>query len=152
MKKVCIALDYTPLSAKVAETGYSFAKAIGAEVTLIHVITDAAFYNAYCVPNMGYNPILTPSDPLGVDDVEDVAEEFLSTAISRLSDQGVNKVILEGSTADAILEFASENHMDLIVLGTHGHSGLEHLLLGNTAGRIVKYSTIPLLIVPTGNS
>jgi nucleotide-binding universal stress UspA family protein len=47
IKKVLIALDFDPTAQKVAETGFSLAQAIGAEVTLLHVISDPLHYNAY---------------------------------------------------------------------------------------------------------
>lgn len=149
MKKVCIALDYNPLAEKVAETGYAYAKALGAETTLVHVLTDASYYAIDYDPIMGFNGFLTESNlELGAD-IEQGAQNFLSATAQHLNNRNVKTAVLEGEAADAILDYAKEYKMDLIVMGTHGHSGLKHLLMGNTAARIVKHSQVPLLIVPT---
>ena len=54
MKKICIALDYNPSAEKVAKTGYAYAQALGAETSLVHVISDAAFYAMEYEPFIGY--------------------------------------------------------------------------------------------------
>ncbi len=134
MKKICIALDYTPLAEKVAATGYALARAIGAEVTLVHVITDVTYSDAFCVPNMGYNLDLFHDKAPLYEEVEHGAEDFLNATVLSLRDQQIKKVVLEGPTADAILNYATEHHMDLIVMGTHGHSGLESFIDGQYRG------------------
>lgn len=149
MKKICVALDYTPLARKVAKTGHDLARALGAEVTLVHVIADAAYYAVDYAPIMGSDGFLGESGSELTKTIEQEAENFLSAASENLHDKFIKKAVLEGPTADAIMEYASEYRMDLLVIGTHGHSGLEHLLMGNTAGRIVRHSTIPILLVPT---
>lgn len=149
MKKVCIALDYTPFAKKVAETGFAYAKALGAETTLVHVLTEAAYYALDYVPISGYNAMLEEGRQHRLKEVQGQAQKFLSDLVLNLKDGIIKTSILEGHTADAILDFVNENKMDLIVLGTHGHSGLEKLLMGNTAARIVRHSRIPLLLVPS---
>ena len=54
MKKVLIALDYNPCAQKVAETGYVYAEAMNAEISIIHAITDIAYYNMEYKPIMGF--------------------------------------------------------------------------------------------------
>ena len=62
MKKVLIALDYNPTAQKVAETGFSMAKAMNAEVTLLHVISDLVYYSsAEYSPIMGFTGIMERS-------------------------------------------------------------------------------------------
>jgi phosphomannomutase len=59
MKKVLIALDYNPTAQKVAEAGFSMAKAMGAEVVLLHVVTDPVYYSsAEYSPIMGFSGYL----------------------------------------------------------------------------------------------
>jgi nucleotide-binding universal stress UspA family protein len=59
MKKICIALDTTPSAQKIAELGYAYAKALNAEVTLVHVVNDMTYYNMNYDPIMGYSGFLT---------------------------------------------------------------------------------------------
>jgi nucleotide-binding universal stress UspA family protein len=61
MKNILIALDYDPSAEKIAEAGYALAKAIGAKVTLIHVIADSAYYSTLeYSPVMGYTGSVHP--------------------------------------------------------------------------------------------
>lgn len=53
----------------------------------------------------------------------------------------------EGEAFERILEFAEERHVDLIVMGTQGHTGVQHLLLGSTAERVVRLAKCPVLTI-----
>ena len=54
---------------------------------------------------------------------------------------------LGGKPADEILEFAADKAADLIVIGTHGHAGLERMLLGSVAEKVVRYARCPVVCV-----
>ena len=70
MKKVLIALDYDPTAQKVAEAGFSLAKTMGAEVILLHVISDPVYYSSTeYSPIMGFTGFMN-MDPLQLDSVE----------------------------------------------------------------------------------
>lgn len=152
MKKICIALDYNPSAEKVAETGYAYAKALGSVTVLAHVITDLAYHNMDYSPIMGYEyPINTGGINMATEIVH-VAENFLSAAAEHLGGKGIKTEVLEGKineTAEIILEFCKTNFIDLLVIGTHSHSVLENVLMGNTAVKVVRHTKIPLLVVPT---
>ncbi len=149
MKRVCIALDYTPLAEKVARTGHAYARALGAEITLVHVVTDVAYYMVDYDPIMGFEGGEIPDIPGLEVAIYQYAENFLTAVATHLKDSTVKTAVLVGSSADAILVYMTDNSMDLIVLGTHGNSGLEQLLMGNTAARVVRFTKVPVLLVPT---
>jgi len=149
MKKICIALDTSPSAEKVAELGYKYAKAIDAEVTLVHVINDASYYTMNYDPIMGYAGFLTSNTFEMIEGLRSESENFLNASVKHLKDDNIKTAVLDGDTSDAILEFANEWEADLIVMGTHSRSGLANLLMGSNAVDVVKHSKIPLLIVPT---
>lgn len=149
MKKICIALDTSPSAEKVAELGYSYAKALNAEVTLIHVINDVSYYTMNYDPIMGYAGFLTTNTLELVEGLKKEAEKFLASSGKHLKDDAIKTAVLEGSPADAILEFATTWNADLIILGTHSRSGLANLIMGSIAIEVVKSSQIPILIIPT---
>jgi nucleotide-binding universal stress UspA family protein len=60
---------------------------------------------------------------------------------------GAQPLIREGPARSTIIEVASEVEADLIVMGTHGHTGLTHLLIGSVAEHVVRHSRIPVLTV-----
>ncbi len=151
MKKICIALDYNPSAEKVAQTGYAYAKALGSETILAHVTSDLAYYNLDYSPIMGY---IYPINTKGINiaaEISHVAENFLSAAAEHLGGKDIKTEVLNGipdNTAKTLLKFCETNLIDLLVIGTHGHSALENVLMGNTAVRVVRHTKIPLLVVP----
>ncbi|WP_288071318.1 universal stress protein [Hydrotalea sp.] len=150
MKKVLIALDYNPSAQLIAEKGYQLAKAMQADVCLIHVVADAGYYAVDYSPIMGFGGFNTANTIELVEKLKKQAGEFLSSAVKHLGDDKVKTFILEGNTADAILSYADEYNADIIVIGSHSHSGLDTLLLGNVPAKILKHTKKPLFIVPTG--
>lgn len=149
MKKVCIALDTSPSAEKVAKLGYECAKALNADVVLVHVIYDAAMYAYDYDPIMEYDGFLIQANMEVVDDLKKEASDFLKATARFLGEPDLRTKVLQGDTDDEILQFAKEWNADLLVLGTHSHSFMENILMGNIATKIVKHSKIPLLVVPT---
>lgn len=149
MKKICIALDTSPSAEKIAKIGYSYVEALKAEIILVHVVNDAAYYALDYDPIMGYDGFLIRSSIQMIDDLQKEAKKFLETTAKYLGEPDLQVKVLEGDAHNAILEFTKEWGADLLVLGTHSQSRMENLLLGNIAAKIVRHSEIPLLVIPT---
>lgn len=149
MKKICIALDYNPSAEKVAQTGYAYAKALRAEIHLVHVISDAVYYALDYSPFMGYESSFYETNFAVVEELNNGAQNFLAASAAHLEGKDIITKVLEGDTAQAILDYCKESHIDLLVIGTHSHSVLEDVIMGNSAVKIVRHTEIPLLVVPT---
>lgn len=154
VKKVLIALDYNPTAQKVAEIGYSFAKTMNAEVTLLHVVVDALYYTSgdYS-PVMGYtgfNDIAT-LPAINIDVLKDAAEKFLNETKKHLGDSTIKTLVMdmEGDNANAIMEAAGNIKADLIVMGSHSQRWLEKILIGSVTEEVLGKTDIPLFIIPT---
>jgi len=152
MKKVLIALDYHPTAQKVAELGFTFAKDLGAEVTLLHVISDPVYYSsAEYSPIMGFTGYLDAS-PFPTDTVEALKQaslEFLHKSRLHLKDENIKLRVEEGDLAKVILSTAKDIHADIIVMGSHGRRWLEEVLIGSATEEVLHHTTIPLFIIPT---
>ena len=152
MKKVLIAVDYDPSAQKIAETGYAFAKAMDAQVTLLHVTSDATYYST-----LNYSPIMGFDSFSNLDIVQtDIlnqlqkgAEDYLAKTRQALGDDTIEILIKDGDFGDSILDAAEEINADVIVLGTHSRSGWDKLLMGSVAEKILGKSKIPLFIIPS---
>lgn len=152
MNKILIALDYNPTAQKVAETGFSIAKSMNAEVVLLHIVTDPAFYSsAEYSPIMGFTGMVYSSE-LASDSVEGLKKasmKYLKKSKEHLGDDNIQIIVKEGDFADTILETAKEINADIIVVGSHSQKWLENILMGSVAEEILHKSTIPLFIIPT---
>ncbi len=152
IKKVLIALDYDKTALKVAETGYAMAKAMNAEATLLHVMSDPVYYSS--VEN---SPISGLKDTLGVDPLafdpdkmqKEVSQHFLEKIKSHLDDISIQTVLEEGDVAETILTKAKGLGIDVMVMGSHSHRWLEDLVLGSISAKVIRNTSIPVLIVPT---
>ncbi len=149
MKRILIAIDYNPNAERVAEMGYAVAKAMQAEVSIIHVITEPAFYALDYSPIMGYQGSYTNDNIALVEDIKKQAADFLDASVKHLGDANIKTRVLEGETAETILSYCKEWEADLIVMGSHSHRGLDRLLVSDIAADILKHSKIPLLAIPT---
>ncbi|MFH2143264.1 MAG: universal stress protein [Bacteroidota bacterium] len=151
-KKVLIALDYDPSAQKVAETGFSLAKSIGAEVVLIHVISDPLNYSLTGhITVMGFagypaTNILTTDD---IDDLKKTSQHFLDKSKLHLGDKNIKTIVKEGDIAEFILKSAEDMHADIIVIGSHSRKWLEDIVMGSVTEKVLHRTSLPLYIVPT---
>jgi nucleotide-binding universal stress UspA family protein len=74
-------------------------------------------------------------------------EQALDDVDAWADDVDVERVLLEGAPSTAIVDYATDEACDLIVMGTHGRGGIDRLLLGSVAERVVRTSSVPVLTV-----
>ncbi len=144
MKKVLIALDYDPTSKKVAEVGFTMAKAMGAEIVLVHVVVDLVAYSLTYL-NMG---------PLQMDsgiELKEASQQFLEKMKHYLGDMTIKTLIKESDFAECILETVKEEDIDILVMGSHSQKWLENIVIGSVTESVLKQITIPMFIIPTKN-
>jgi nucleotide-binding universal stress UspA family protein len=151
-ERILIALDYDPTAQKVAEAGYSLAKAMAAEIILLHVISDAVYYSSSeYSPMLGFEgyidmgPLQFNSD----DALKKVSRLFLDKSKRHLGDTNIQTQVKEGDFAESILKTAKDSHVDIIVMGSHSRKWLEEIVMGSVTEKVLRHSLIPLLIVPT---
>ncbi len=149
MKKILIALDFDPLAEKVAQTGYSIAKALGAEVQLLHVVDDPSVYSPIeYSPVMGFVGFTSPEMYNVADYLKNESRRFLEESRTHLGDENISINVAEGDFADSIITEAKAFGADLIVMGTHGRKGFDKMLMGNLADQVLHNSSIPVLAIP----
>jgi nucleotide-binding universal stress UspA family protein len=151
IKKVLIALDYDPTAQKVAETGFSLAESMKAEAILLHVIADATYYSALeysrIEGSMGFskNELLHLFD----DGLKKAMKHYLDKTKQHLGDETIKTLVKEGDFAESILKAAKDQHVDIIVMGSHSRRWLDEILVGSVTEKVLHQSSIPLFIIPT---
>lgn len=140
-KRILVPTDFTVFSRRAGEVAGALAKKFGAELNLFHVIEPFTY---------------SVSDTLQVADhykaLKTVAEPLLEEERKKLSKSGlrVRASLARGVPYREILKKARGIRADLIVLGTHGRTGVSHLLLGSVAERVVRTFPGPVLTVRGG--
>ena len=150
MKKVLIAIDYDPSAEKVADLGYALAKAMAADVILLHVIAEPSYYSSLeYSPIMGFTGFTDPHIPEMVEtELKKEALRFLNQSKQHLGGGSIKTVVAEGAFADTILKVAKDEAADIIVMGRHSRRGLSKILMGSVAEKVLHHSLMPLFIIP----
>jgi nucleotide-binding universal stress UspA family protein len=139
IQNILVPVDFSDCSRRAAEYAISLAKDVGATVTLEHV---------YSLPFTAY-PEGFARPPETLTRLGEQARESLERWKDGLKEPGVIKrTICEvGAPAQTIVDRAATDHFDLVVMGTHGRTGLTHLLVGSVAERVVRLAPCPVLTV-----
>jgi nucleotide-binding universal stress UspA family protein len=155
LEKVLIALDYDPTAQKVAEMGFAMAKAMNAEVMLMHVLTDVTYYSSLDYsPIMGYTGLMNLSqiELNNVDGLTKASNHFLDKTRQHLGDSNILTIVEEGDCAESIVKVAKKLHANIIVMGSHSKKWLENIIMGSVTEKVMQATSIPLFIVPTKKS
>ncbi|MDP1744152.1 MAG: universal stress protein [Bacteroidota bacterium] len=139
MKKLLIAIDNGPSSEKVSSKGFELAKQLNVEIALVSVVDTSVL-----ITDGGVTP--KEMADLIKNDYKKSQQLLIENVFKNYK---VWSFIEEGKPFEVILKVAEEWEADLIVLGTHGRTGLTHLLMGSVAEKVVRHSIKPLFIIPT---
>ena len=138
LKSVMVATDFSPLSEKAIDYAVMIAKQFGAKILIMHVL----------------DPItVTTTDALMFSDnseaLRKMAEEMMKNLADILKEKGVSieTALLKGAAASEIISKAAQAGVDVIIMGTHGRKGIEHLILGSVAEKVVRSATCPVMVV-----
>jgi nucleotide-binding universal stress UspA family protein len=144
--KILVPLDGSPLAECSLEHLKTVVQGQGApspQVILLRAVEPVSSNDAAALAQAGYM----------IADVEarkaDEAKEYLFKMVDRLSKDGIaaRDVVVFGRAAEAILDYAQKNGIDLIVMSSHGRSGISRFAFGSVSDRVVRHSTIPVLLV-----
>ena len=135
----------------------------GTELAMDHALDLAETYDATVhalfVVDTGYLYSGIEDSPVNWDavlsELEEDGKRAVNDAFEQAADRGIdlNRELLQSSNIHkAILEYAGENDVDLIVMGTHGRTGFDRYLLGSVTEKVVRTSKIPVLTVPMRGS
>lgn len=141
--RILCPVDFSEPSARALEYALALAERLGARVEVVHIFQFPAFAvedGAVALP------------PYLQEDLSQRLRERLEQFVIEKAGEGSNATahVLEGVPYLAIMEAAKGQ--DLIVMGTHGRSGLSHLLLGSVAERVVRGSEVPVLTIRSAGS
>jgi nucleotide-binding universal stress UspA family protein len=143
ISKILVPVDFSPHSDRAFDYAATIAQRFGARLGLIHVVDDpfiaGAWNSEVYVPNTGELLAALIAN----------AEQRLATLKESASALGLTAetAVITGRPAHAIVEHAKEGGFDLIVMGTHGRTGLSHIVMGSVAELVVRMAPCAVLTV-----
>jgi len=141
LENILYATDFSELSLHALKYARSFAEAHGAKLHCVHVVDET--YQYWMSADPDGVPAGVPTAKL----IEQAKRKLADFVAEHLSGQAVRTQVRLGRPFVEIITYARENGIDLIVLTTHGRSGLKHALMGSTAERVVRKAPCAVLTV-----
>ncbi|HEY3275507.1 MAG TPA: universal stress protein [Syntrophorhabdaceae bacterium] len=138
--KILYPVDFSPYAEEILEYAVAIAGRFNSELHMIHVIPNLNYFTPY-------ESFLTPENMVSIErNIESEVERDFGTLTEKLTIP-VKKVTRTGVTFVEIIEYVKEAGIDLVVMGTHGRSGIEHILIGSVAEKVVRKAPCPVLTV-----
>ncbi len=138
LEKILFPTDFSDASHNAKRYAISFAKVFGARLYVLTVnqLINMAFLDPLIIHDLDENR-------------ESAVQENLEQLRVEIANQGVEVIaeVRKGSSSLEVISFAQEKEIDLIIMGTHGWSGLDHVLMGSTAEVVVRRAPCPVLTV-----
>jgi nucleotide-binding universal stress UspA family protein len=141
LSSILVPIDFSVHSKNALKYAVPLAEKFAASLRLIYVV-EPTIYPA----DLGFGQVVLPG-------VEDELREKGGEELQALIEKEIGArvpaswIVRTGNPHQEILREAEESNVDLIVVATHGHSGVEHMLFGSTADRIVRHARCPVLTV-----
>lgn len=139
--KILIPTDFSKTSRHAFRYAVSLNGTLKARLFLLHVINDFADLTEYSLSLSFLPQIYSELEQTATLKLEEMVTDMVP------SDMHCDTFILHGIPFYEIVSFALSEQMDLIVMGSHGHTGLKHVLFGHTAEKVVKKAHCPVLTV-----
>ena len=132
--------DFSDSSKKALSDAIELARTFGATLSLLHVLEPSPYLGEFTLPTMG-------EELLG--DLDRQASAALAQVLPDAQEATVEvtRAVAIGSPSQKIVETAEAEHVDLILITTHGRTGLSHLLIGSVAERVVRTAPCPVLTI-----
>ncbi len=143
IRSIVVPTDFSECGNYALSYAASLARTFGASIICVHVIEPM-------VPTVGYSGL---TEPLPITDIADQLENSAERELPKLAESveggglTVEEVIVHGEAASEIVRVAKERNVDLIVVSSHGRTGLGRILFGSTAEAVVRHATCPVLVV-----
>jgi nucleotide-binding universal stress UspA family protein len=140
LKQILVPVDFSDNSKKALQYAIPFAEQFHAAITVLYVVEPAVFPSDFGFGQMSFPDVER--------EMHDKARMELQNVVSEMTTPvKILPVVLSGIPFVEVTTYADENDIGLIILATHGRTGVEHILFGSTAEKIIRKSPCPVLVV-----
>ncbi|WP_336037761.1 universal stress protein [Halobacterium yunchengense] len=143
-ERILVPTDGSEETRQAVEHAVDLAEEHGATIHALYVVNSASFSSLPMESSWeSVAAMMNEEGAAALDDVEAIADE---RGVS------VERALVDGSPSREIVRYAEDEGCDLVVMGTHGRGGIDRLLLGSVAEKVVRSSTVPVLTVRVDTS
>jgi nucleotide-binding universal stress UspA family protein len=140
-EKILTAIDFSENSEHAFEYALTLAKQFQAELTIMHVINEPVDLRGFYVPHISFEQLEKEIE----EGAQKMMENFCQTRMVDFNNY--KTAIVTGIPYEEIIRKSEDTAASLIVLGTHGRTGLDHIIFGSTAERVVRSASCPVLTI-----
>ena len=141
---ILFATDFSESSQSAADYAVTLAKLTGAHLHVLHVINELDEHQRVMIPSEAFQVLEKEVELQAVKELNRFCKELAGDLIT-------TTYAVVGTPFLKILETSDRVDADLIVMGTHGRTGMEHMIIGSNAERVVRNAKIPVLTVRSGS-
>ncbi len=144
-RKILVPLDFSEYTDEIMNVAVQIAQRFGSTIHLLHVIPNMDYFTPY-------ESFLSGENLLNIQrEIEREVERDMEVVAKKIKDISVAKAIHTGVAVLEIVDYVRTENIGLVVMGTHGRGGLEHILIGSVAEKVVRKSPCPVLTIrPAG--
>lgn len=143
LERILIPIDFSEYSKKALQYAIPFARQFRATLHLLYVVEPTIYPADFSFGQVGFPNVEDELRKRGAEELEGMIKRDIARAVP------ARRAIRTGKAFYEINQYAEEEGIDLIIIATHGHSGIEHVLFGSTAEKVVRKSPCPVLVVHT---
>ena len=137
IKKILVPVDFSENSKKILGSASDIAEKFGAALSVVFVVQSFDDYSGFFVPHM---PVAQFEEEM-VQGAEKKMASFLSDYA------GLESKVLVGDVGEEVIQHAEDAGIDMIIMGTHGYRGIEKVMFGSVAEKVVKSAPCPVLTI-----
>ncbi len=139
INKILVPIDFSDYSKSALKYAVNFIKQFNAELILIYVVEPVIYPPDFSMGQIAIPSVDLEMDKRAVEELNKLAKKEIPSEIK------VKSLVKTGKPFIEIIETAAEEDIDLIIIATHGHTGVEHILFGSTAEKVVRKAPCPVL-------
>lgn len=140
-KRILFPVDFSESSAKIVPYVQTVAKKFDSEIHILFVARILDYFTGIYVPA----PSITTMEKDIIDGAEKRLYEFMDEYFRAFAN--TKTAVVAGDASEEIIKYIEDRHIDLVIMGTHGRKGLDKVIFGSVAERVVKTAPVPVMVV-----
>jgi len=143
LTKILVPIDFSEHSKKALEYAVPFARQFGASLELLYVVEPTIYPADFSFGQVGFPNVEEELRTRGHHELGQLIAKTIGGRVNARASVRTGKAFFE------IDQFAQEQGIGLIIIATHGHTGIEHVLFGSTAEKVIRHAPCPVLVIPS---